>query len=68
MIPEAKRLNALPGQNFFPDIVTLNSFRQSVLKSVEFNVQFCIITIEIQDVCANRVLSAEFETGKTAST
>ena len=67
MIPEPKRLNALFGQKLFADFVTLDSFRQAVLKSIKFDSQFCIGAIEIQNVSANRVLPSEFETSEASS-
>ena len=38
-----------------------------MLKAIQFDRQFCIGAIEIQNVPAHRVLPAEFETGKAPS-
>jgi hypothetical protein len=67
MIPEPKRLNALFGQKLFADFVTLDSFRQAVLKSIQFDSQFCIGAREIQNMFANGMLPAKFETGEASS-
>ena len=68
MIPESNRFNALPLENFFARFVTLYAFRQTVLNTIKLHPQFCVGTIKVQNAIANGVLSAEFETGKSAST
>ena len=45
----------------------MNSFRQTVLKAIQFDSQLRIGAIEIQNMPANRVLSAKFETGELSS-
>ncbi len=67
MIPEPKRFNALCDQKFFADFVTVNSFRQAVLKSIKFNGQLRIGAIEIQNMSSNGMLPAKFETGEASS-
>ena len=68
MIPEPKRLNALFGQKLFAGFVTLDSFRQAVLKSIQFNGQLRIGAIEIQNMFANGMLPSEFETSEASTT
>ena len=51
-------------QTFFPRFIPLNSFHQTVLKTVEFNIQLRVGTIKIQDMSANGMLPAKFEAGK----
>jgi hypothetical protein len=67
MIPESKGFNALLRQKFFPRFISLNSFRQTVLKTVEFDRQFRVSTIKIQDLSANGVLPSKLETGELSS-
>jgi hypothetical protein len=66
MIPESQRLNALLRQKFFPRFVALDSLRRTVLRTVQFDGEFRVRAIEIQNVIADRVLAAEFETGETS--
>ena len=68
MIPEPKGFNALLGQKFFPRFIPLNSAWQTVLKTVEFDIQLRGGAIKIQDISTNCVLSAKFETGELAFT
>ncbi len=67
MIPEPKGFNALFRQIFFPRFIPLNSFRQTVLKAVEFDIQFRVSAVKIQDMSTNLMLSAEFEAGELPS-
>ena len=67
MIPKSQSFDVMPRQKLFSRLVKVNAFRQTVLKAVKFNRQFCIGAIEIQNVSANRVLPAKFETRETAS-
>jgi hypothetical protein len=66
MIPESNRFDALLREIFLAGFVTLDVFRQAVLKTVELYSQFCICAIKIQNVIANGMLSSELETGKSA--
>jgi hypothetical protein len=59
MIPEPKGFNALLHQKFFPRFIPLNSFRQTVLKAVEFDIQLRVIAIKIQDMSVNGVPAVE---------
>ncbi len=68
MIPESNRFNALLRKIFFASFVMLDAFRQGVLKTIKFHGQFCIGAIKVQNAIANCVLSAELETGESAST
>jgi hypothetical protein len=67
MVPETKGLNPLPRQIFFPHLVPLNAFRQTVLKAVEFDIQLRVRAVKIQDMSANHMLPAEFEAGELPS-
>ena len=67
MIPEPKGFNALLRQKFFPRFIPLNSFRQTMLKAVEFDIQLRVSAVKIQDMSANYVLTAKFEAGKLPS-
>ena len=66
MIPEPKRFNVLLRQKSFANFITVNSSGQTVLKTIQFNGQFCIGAIEIQNMSANGVLPSEFETGEAS--
>ena len=67
MIPEPEGLNALLRQKFFPRFIPLNSFRQTMLKAVEFDIQLRISAVKIQDMSASCVLPAKFEAGELPS-
>ena len=67
MIPEPKRFYALLHQKFFPRFISLDSFRQTMLKAVEFDIELRLGAIEIQNVPAHCVLPAKFETGELSS-
>ena len=67
MIPELERFDALLRQIFLSHFVPPNSLRQAVLKAVEFDVQLCIGTIEIQNMFANCVLPTKFDAGELSS-
>jgi hypothetical protein len=67
MIPKPQCFDTLLLQKVFPGIVTLNFFRQAVLKTIKLDRQFCVSAIKIQNMSANRVLPAKFETGKLPS-
>ena len=67
MIPEPKGFNALICQKFFPRFVPLNSFRQTMLKAVELDIQLRVCTVKIQDMSANGVLPSKFEAGELSS-
>jgi len=67
MIPEPKGFNALLGQKFFPRFVPSNSFRQTMLKAIQFDIQLRVGTVKIQDMSANCVLPAKFEARKLPS-
>jgi len=66
MVPESNRFNALLREIFFASFVTLDAFKQTVLNTIKLHRQFCVGTIKVQNTIANGVLSAEFETGKSA--
>jgi len=65
MIPETHCFNAVFGQEFFPLSIALDSFRQTMLRTVEFNAQPGVGAIEIQNVITNGMFPAEFEAGET---
>ena len=67
MIPELKGFNALLRQKFFPRFIPLNSFRQTMLKAVEFDIQLRVSAVKIQDMSANCVLPSKFEAGELSS-
>jgi hypothetical protein len=67
-IPETQRLDALIHEKFFPCRVAPDSFRQTMLKTVQLDGELCLGAVEIQNVIPDRVLAAEFETGKTPAT
>jgi len=67
MIPEPKGFNALLRQKFFPRFIPLNSFRQTMLKAVEFDIQLRVNAVKIQDMSANCVLPSKFEAGELSS-
>jgi hypothetical protein len=67
MIPKTESFDALFRQIFFALFVALNSFRQTVLKTVKFDIQLRVRAVKIQDMSAYRVLPAKFETGKSSS-
>ncbi len=66
-VPETQCFNALFRKKFFPCCVPLDSFGQTVLETVQFDRQLGVGTIKIQNVPTDRVLPAEFETGKPSS-
>jgi hypothetical protein len=66
MIPKPQRDNVLLFQKSFTQFIMLHSFRQTVLKAIQFDSQLCIGAIKIQNVAINDVLPAEFETGETS--
>jgi len=57
----------LLGQKFFPRFIPLNSVRQTVLKTVELDIQLRIGAVKIQNVATNCVLPSKFEAGELAS-
>ena len=57
----------MPRQKLLALLVNANGFGQAMLEAVKLNRQLCIGAIEIQNVPANHVLPAEFETRKRAS-
>ena len=65
MIPETNRFNPLLCQKLFTLCVTLAAFRQTVLKTIKLHCQLCVGTVKIQGVFTHRVLSPEFEPGKS---
>ena len=67
MIPEPKGFNALPRQTSFLRFIPLNSFRQTVLKAVEFDIQLRVHAVKLQDMSANDVLPAKCEAGELSS-
>ena len=67
MIPEAKSFDALLRQKFLTRFIALNSAGQTVLKTVELDIQLRGGAVKIQNVAANRVLPAKFEAGELAS-
>ena len=67
MVPEPERFDAAFCQILFARFVALNSFRQTVLKTVKFDVQLRISAIKIQDMSADHVLPPKFETGESPS-
>ena len=68
MIPESDRFNALLCEKLVARFVTLDAFRQAVLNTIKLHCQFCVGTVKVQNAIANGVLSAELETGESAST
>jgi len=64
MIPETQCLDALLHQEFFTRFISLNAFRQTVLKTIQFDSQLCVGAVKIQNVLANCVLPAKFETSE----
>jgi hypothetical protein len=67
-IPETQRLDALIHEKFFPRRAAPDSFWQTMLKTVQLDGELCLGAAEIQNVIPDRVLAAEFETGKTLAT
>ena len=67
MIPKTDHLNGVLAQKSFPLRATSNTLRQAMLKAIQLNRQFCLSTIKIQNIWADRVLSAELKTGETVS-
>src|SRR6266516_3761105 len=65
MIPEPKCFDALFHQKFFARSITFHSIRQAMLKTVEFDVQFGVGAVKIQNAIANGVLPTKFETSET---
>src|ERR1700690_2074436 len=66
IIPKTQFLDALRRQKLLAFSVVLVLFRPTVLKTVEFHRQLCDGTIKIQVVNSERMLPAEFESGKTS--
>jgi hypothetical protein len=64
LVPEPEGFNTLLRQKFLTRFIPLNSVRQNVLKTVEFDIQLRVGAVKIQNVAANRVLPAKFETGE----
>jgi len=64
MIPEPKSFDVLRRQKFFPRFIPLNSARQTMLKTVELDIQLRVSAVKIQDMSANGVLPAKFEAGE----
>jgi hypothetical protein len=67
MIPEPECFNILLRQKSFTNFIMVNSLGQTVLKAVKFNGQLRIGAKEIQNMSANGVLPAKFETGELSS-
>jgi hypothetical protein len=67
MIPEPKCFNILLRQKSFTNFIMVNSFGQTMLKAVKFNGQLRIGAVEIQNMSANGMLPAKFETGELSS-
>jgi len=63
-IPEAEFFDALSCQKLRAFRVQLRLFRQTVLKSIEFNGQLGGGTIEVEVVVVQGLLAAKFEAGK----
>ena len=66
MIPETQFFNPSRRKKLFALLVSPTLLRQAVLNSVEFNGQLCGGTIEIECVNPDRMLPAEFESGKSS--
>ena len=66
MIPEPQLLNSLGGQELISRRIMLLLPGQAVLKAVQFNGQLGCGTIEVQKVCAKRMLASEFEPREAA--
>ena len=63
-VPETQRFNVLIRQKFFAHGIALQSFRQTVLETVQFHSQPRRRAIEIQNIITLRMLPAKFETRK----
>src|SRR2546430_12634796 len=61
MIPEARHLNPLPGEELVSLFVSCPMVREAVSTAIEFDRQFCDRAIEIEIVDAACVLAPEFE-------
>jgi hypothetical protein len=59
-IPESQRLDAMRLQKLFPLSVVFPLVGKTVLAAVQFNVQFRLLTKEIQMVNADGMLAAKF--------
>jgi hypothetical protein len=59
-IPETQRLDALIREKFFPRRVAPDSFRQTMLKTVQLDGELRVGAVEIQNVIPDRVLAAKF--------
>jgi hypothetical protein len=64
VIPKTQGLYALFRQKLFAHCIPPNAFRRTMLKTVQFDREFCICTVEIEYVSGNRVLPPKFETSK----
>jgi hypothetical protein len=67
MVPEPERFDALFRQIFFAPYVALNSFRQTVLKTVKFDIELRVGAVKIEDMSAHCMLPTKFETGESSS-
>ena len=68
MIPEPEFFNAGSRKELVALFIVSLSFRQTVLKAVELDGQFCGGTIKIKKVNPHWMLASEFESGKTSGT
>ena len=65
MVPKPQTLYPEFFQNLFPHYISLQPFRQSMLKTVQFNRQLRVETVKIQDLAIDDVLAAKFKSGET---
>jgi hypothetical protein len=65
-IPETQFLNVQCGQKLFPNVVTLPLLRQPMLKTIQFHRQPCRRTVKVEIVFSRRMLTTEFEAGKSS--
>jgi hypothetical protein len=63
-IPEPQRLDVLFRQKFFTNGILLQSFRQTVLETVQLHIQPRRRAVEIQGIIPDRMLPAKFKTGE----
>ncbi len=66
--PKPQYLDPLIFQKRIAHSIIDLAFRRAMLKTIHFDIQFCAVTKEIQDMGPDRMLPPEFIPGKTPVT
>jgi len=66
MIPKPQLFDSMRRQEQLTLSIVFPLLRQAVVKTIEFNAQFCERTIEVHSVNPYRMLTSEFESRKSS--